>query len=119
MPYINSAKYGEIIIDNKKYSQVLIIGNSVFEREYDKLKKLFGTSHKIGDWEINKLLSDNVKTIIIGTGIDNRLEVDENLKSKATRANVEIIAIKTLEAINVYNEKIKSGDVNALIHTTC
>jgi len=47
MPYIDSTQFGEVVIDGRKYSQVLIVGNSVIERDYKKLKELFNTSHKI------------------------------------------------------------------------
>ena len=55
MPYINSTKFGEIIIDGKKYQQVLIIGDSVEERDSQRLEKLFNTTHKIAEWEIDSL----------------------------------------------------------------
>ena len=54
MPNINSTEFGSITINNKKYVQVLIIREKVIEREYNKLKKLFGTSHKIGEWELGE-----------------------------------------------------------------
>lgn len=120
MPYINSTKFGSVTIDDKKYFQVLIIGNKVIERDYEKLKKLFNTSHEIGEWEINELLENNPEIIIIGTGQDGYLNVGENLPKKAEESNVEIIFDITPKAIQIYNEKTKAGQrVNALIHTTC
>ena len=50
MPHINSTKFGEIIIDNRKYHQVLMIGDAVSERDAKKLKQLFNTTHAIGEW---------------------------------------------------------------------
>jgi len=44
MPKINSTEFGSITIDDIEYSQVLIVGEKVLEREYNKLKELFGTS---------------------------------------------------------------------------
>lgn len=120
MPYIDSTKFGSVNIDGKKYSQVLIIGDEVVEREYEKLKKLFGTSHKVGDWEIKKLLEkNNPEIIIIGTGQQGCLDPD-NIIEAAKKFNIEIISDITPKAIQVYNKEInKGGRVNALIHTTC
>ena len=119
---INSTQFGNVIIDGKKYNQVLIIGGSVMERDYEKLKELFGTSHKIGDWEIEELLKQNPEIIIIGTGQNGAMDIDKpaaNLRKQAGR-EIEIIIAKTPEAIEIYNEKIKQDKkVNALIHTTC
>lgn len=108
------------MIDNKKYGQVLIIGDKVTERKYEKLKELFGTSHKIGSWEIDQLLENSPEIIMVGTGQDGQLEISENLLNKAKEKNIEIIAAITPETIKIYNEKVKVGKiVNALIHTTC
>lgn len=120
MPHIDSSKFGEIIIDNKKYRQVLIIGNSVSEREYERLVGLFDTSHRIGDWEIMKLLKGSPDVVVIGTGQEGRLDVGEELFKKSKDKNIEVLVAITPEAIKIYNEKVREGRrVNALIHTTC
>ncbi|OGZ31963.1 MAG: hypothetical protein A2V69_03590 [Candidatus Portnoybacteria bacterium RBG_13_40_8] len=121
---INSTKFGEIVIDDKKYHQVLIIGDKVEERDYKKLEDLFNTSHKIGDWEIEKLISNNPEIILIGTGQNGamaspRLSDFQNRDGGKGR-NIELIIEPTPKAISIYNEQIKLGKrVNALIHTTC
>jgi len=120
MPKINSTKFGQIVIAGKKYSQVLIIGEKIIERDYDKLKKLFGTAHKIVDWEIDQLLSNNPEVIVIGTGQDGLLEVDEEFKQQMADRGIGVIIDKTPEALKIYNERIQAGQrTNALIHTTC
>ena len=77
MPYINSTQFGNVIIDDKKYNQVLIIGDSVMERDYQKLEELFNTSHKIGDWEIEELLKQKPEIIVIATGQNGAMKVDK------------------------------------------
>lgn len=120
MPYINSTEFGSITIDDKKYHQVLIIGNSVLERDYPKLEKLFGTSHKIGEWEIEKLLEENPEFILIGRGQSGAMKVNKEILEKLKEGGAEVIVDITPKIIEVYNEKIKEGKkVNALIHTTC
>lgn len=120
MPKIDSTKFGEIVIAGKKYGQVLIIGEKIVERDYNKLKKLFGTSHKIVDWEIDQLLSNSPEVIVIGTGQDGLLEVERDFKQQMADRGIEVIVGKTPEAIRIYNEKIKAGQrINALMHTTC
>lgn len=118
--HIDSTEFGNVTVDGKKYNQVLIIGDMIMERDYEKLKELFGTSHKIGDWEAKKLLKQNPEIIIIGTGQDGAMEVDEELVENFRDKNIEVIAEITPRAIEIYNEKKKQGKrINALIHTTC
>ena len=139
MPYINSTEFGNVVIDDKKYNQVLIIGDSVMERDYNKLEELFSTSHKIGDWEVEELLKENPEIIVIGTGQNGAMEVDKETlnklgkpavslrkqagppeSEKVSAGNIEVITAETPKAIEIYNEKVKSNKrVNILIHTTC
>lgn len=120
MPQIDSTKFGQIIIDRKKYRQVLIMGGVVEERDGVRLENLFGTSHKIGDWEIEKLFSNNPEAIIIGTGQDGMLDFDEQQFSQAKEKGIEVLSAPTPKAIKIYNEKVSAGQrVNALVHTTC
>jgi len=120
MPYINSTEFGNVVIDDKKYNQVLITGDSIMERDYNKLKELFNTSHKIGDWEVEELLKENPEIIVIGTGQNGAMEVDKEFIDSMKQKNIEVIAVETPKAIEIYNEKVKSNKrVNILIHTTC
>lgn len=120
MPYIDSTEFGNVVIDNKKYNQVLIIGDSVMERDYNKLKELFSTSHKIGDWEVEELLKENPEIIVIGTGQNGAMEVDKEFIDSMKQKNIEVITAETPKAIEIYNQKAKQGKrINVLIHTTC
>jgi len=120
VPHIDSAKFGSITIDKQKYSQVLIIGNSVIERNYDKLEKLFGTSHKIGDWEAEKLAKNNPEVIIIGTGQSGVMDPQKNIVERFKNQEIEVIIQPTPKAVKTYNQEVGQGrKVNALIHTTC
>jgi hypothetical protein len=120
MLHIDSTQFGEVVIDDKKYHQALIIGDKIEERDYKKLKELFDTAHKIGDWEIEALISNNPEIIIIGTGQNGAMSVDEDSAKKLKAKSSELIIAETPQAIEIYNEQVKLGKkVNALIHTTC
>jgi len=120
MPHINSFKFGEITVDGKKYHQVLIIGNTVVERDYEKLKELFNTSHKIGDWEEEGLIKENPEKIFIGTGTEGMLEVSGEFKEKIKNTGIELIVGVTPKIIDLFNKELKTDKrINALIHTTC
>jgi len=120
MPHIDSTKFGEVVIDDKKYGQVLIIGDAIFERDEEKLRKLFDTTHRIGDWEIDQLLKAKPEAVIIGTGQSGVLKVEKEFLERMEKAGIEVITAITPKAIKIYNEMAERGRrVNALIHTTC
>jgi len=120
MPHIDSTRFGEITVDGKKYHQVLIAGDRVEERDYDRLTGLFGTSHRIGDWEVEAIFAGDPEALVIGTGQSGMLEVRADISARAAEKEIAVITALTPEAIKVYNEKTRAGrHVNALIHTTC
>lgn len=120
MPIIDSCAFGSITIDGKKYGQVLVIGDQVEEREAKKLHELFKTTHRVGDWETAKLLSGSPDVVLIGTGQEGVLEVDEEVSLKLEAAVPRLIIQTTPQAVSTYNELVKENKaVNALIHTTC
>jgi hypothetical protein len=124
MPHIDSVEFGSIVVDGKKYHQVLIVGSETFERDSEKLESLFGTTHKIGDWEIEKLLEAvddrGPEIIVVGTGFSGALEIQDSLLDSAVKNGVGVMVAQTPKAAEFYNQTIKAGKkVNALIHTTC
>ncbi len=120
MSHIDSTQFGEVIIDGVKYHEVLIIGDTVKKRDTEKLKELFDTTHIIGDWEVQELLKENPQIVIVGTGQNGAMEVDENFSNEMNKEGIEVIIAETPKAILIYNDQVKLGKrVNALIHTTC
>lgn len=117
---IDKVEWGKMEIKGKKYGQVLIIGDQVFERDSEKLHQLFGTTHQIGDWEVEELLREKPEVIVIGTGWEGILEVSEEIRAKSEELEIEIKTLRTLEAVEEFNRLVAEGKkVNALIHTTC
>lgn len=120
MPKIDKVSWGKIRVDGQDYHQVLIIGDEVIERKSDKLHELFGTTHRIGDWEKEKLISGNPEMILIATGWSGLVRIGGDFKNKLKEKEVELQTVLTPKVVKRYNDLVKQGKrVNALIHTTC
>ena len=120
MPKIEKVSWGKVKVDGQEYHQVLIIGNEVLERESDKLHRLFGTTHVIGDWEKKKLFSSNPEIILIAAGWSGLVKIDEEFRNKLKEKEIELQTVLTPKVIKRYNQLVQEGKrVNALIHTTC
>lgn len=120
MIHLDFTSFGSITINGKRYGQVLIVGETVQEREEKKLYSLFGTTHYIGNWEVEKLLSNKPEVIIIGSGQSGVLEVTDDVRQKLIAEGAKLKILITPEAIKEYNKLVAEGKkVNALIHTTC
>ncbi|MBP8617934.1 MAG: hypothetical protein KBI15_01730 [Candidatus Pacebacteria bacterium] len=120
MPYINEVRFGVIIIDGKKYHQVLMVGDLIEERDVARLNKIYGSTHEIAFWEIEKLFSNKPTLILIGTGWEGALVVRKDLINRARREGIEFYAEITPQIVKYYNAKRQfKEEINALIHTTC
>jgi len=120
MVKIEKVSWGKVKINDQVYHQALIIGETVLEREKEKLETLFGTTHQIGNWEQKLLLSANPEVILIVNGWSGLLKIDEEFKKKVEDAGIELRVVLTSEVVKEYNYLIAKGrKVNCLIHTTC
>ena len=117
---IDKITWGKIVSGNNEYHDIIAIDGNIEERDYPKLKELFGTSHEIGDWEIERLFSNNPDVVIIGVGWVGAVKVPDSLRSTAEKHNVVLNTLKSPKAVTKYNKLIKQDKkVNALIHSTC
>ncbi len=118
--HIDSCGWGNVVIDGQKFDQVIISGEKIIHREIEKLEKLFGTTHQIGDWEIEKLLSGNPEIIILSSGQGGVMKIADEVKEKLLKSGAELKILLTPQAVSEFNKLSSEGKrVNALIHTTC
>jgi hypothetical protein len=117
---IDSVEWKKIVVDGREYQQVLIASDQVLERDSEKLHRLFETTHKMGDWEIEALLSSKPEIIVVGDGFDGVLAVGEKFKAQSEKLGIELKILKTPQAVEEFNRLSEAGKrVNAMIHTTC
>ena len=109
---IESIRFGEVVINKKRYGDVLIIGDKISERDWKS------GSHRVSETEAEKLISSNPEAVIIATGQSGCLEVDSEIEDKIKRCT-ELIVLRTPDAVEKFDDLAKNKKVNALIHTTC
>lgn len=120
MVKVDKVKWGNVWVDGQKYHQVLIIGDQVSKRDSGRLRDLFKTTHRIGDWEQKLLLSKKPEIILIAHGWNGVLKVSEEFKKKIAEPGIELQIVSTPKIVKEYQQLTKKGKkVNVLIHTTC
>jgi len=120
MVKIENVVWGKVKVNGQVFHQVLIISEQVLVRDENKLRSLFGTTHRIGDWEQKLLLSNSPEIILIARGWDGALKVEENFKKRIEKKGIGLKIVLTPEIIKEYELLTKQGKkVNCLIHTTC
>ncbi|MFC1593675.1 MTH938/NDUFAF3 family protein [Candidatus Neomarinimicrobiota bacterium] len=80
-----------------------------------------GTEHSPGIQytDVEELIDNGSKVIILSRGVLGRLKVQKGLVNKLESDGFIVHILKTKEAIKLYNELLNTEKVGALIHTTC
>ncbi len=111
---IESYKFGEIIINGKKYSSDLIIFEDYI---YDSWWRKEGHNLCIDD--IEKAIDKKPEVLIIGTGCFGLMKVPLELIKHLESNNIEVIIKKTKDACDEYNTLHQKKNVVAALHLTC
>ena len=107
---INSYSFGNITIDDQKFIKDLIIYpdhiNSNWRRK---------TGHLLTEADIAEVLQHKPEIVIIGTGANGLMKVDDKVKN----LGMELIIKKTADAVTEYNRIYKDKKVVCALHLTC
>jgi Uncharacterized conserved protein len=111
---IDSYSFGNITINNQKFTRDLIIYpdhiNSSWRRKI---------GHLLTEADITEILSYKPEFLIIGTGAYGLMKIDDRLKEKLKALGIEFVIKKTAEAVMEYNGIYKEKKVVCALHLTC
>jgi hypothetical protein len=118
-PTIDSTSFGSITIEGKKYPHDVYISTvgQISKRKKKLSKKLYGTSHRISEEEINHILEENVEGIVIGTGQYGRADLSDPASALMKSRGIEVLLQPTPQAIKIWNKR--EGMIIGLFHVTC
>ena len=111
-------EFGKIKVDGKEFHDPIILpSGKTIEREYEKIKEKYGTSHVIDEEEIEILIKEKPEIIVIGTGFDGMAKLTEEAKKKISEKGIKLIEEKTPDAIETFSslKNKKAG----IFHSTC
>jgi len=117
-PIITKLSWGKIEIDgNQVFKDVKLFPGGCREWNWQET----GTSHSPGIQfsDVQELLDNGAKIIILSRGVLGRLKVQKEVVEKLESNGFTVHVLKTKEAVKLYNELLKTEKVGALIHTTC
>lgn len=112
---INSTEFGSITINNKKYSDDVMIS-------YKESVKNVETEirHLVSRKEFYLMLAEGPEIIVIGTGVEGGMQISSDVRELAKQRGIQILDLKSSEAIKKFNQLYESGKrVVAFIHTSC
>ncbi|MEW6722853.1 MAG: Mth938-like domain-containing protein [Candidatus Micrarchaeota archaeon] len=110
---IESYSFGRMVVDGREYRSDLKLLPSGIKPEWWRLE-----GHLLQLADIEDVLAENPKTIVVGTGHDGRMEVARGVRERCREEGITLIELQTGEAVNCYNELAGKGVVG-LFHLTC
>ena len=111
---IDGYEFGEITIDGKTYHHDVIIYK---DRVDDAWRRIEG--HKLSLSDIAQILEKKPEILVIGTGADGVMNVPADVTASIEAKGIRVIAKKTGDACEDYNQMSPSKNVIAALHLTC
>lgn len=77
-------------------------------------------SHHVAKEDIEKVIAEKPEALVIGTGDSGLMNVPEEIRDYIESQHIQLIELRTTEAVQEYNQLEKSGKkVIGLFHLTC
>ena len=113
-PTVESYQFGEIAIDGQTYDNDVIILPDGVRPEWWRDK-----GHVLQPQDLDTVMDARPEVLIVGQGAYGRMRVTRETRESLDDANIELIAAKTADAVNTYNEMRQERKVAAALHLTC
>ena len=111
---IDSYSFGKIMVDGTKYtSDIIILKNRVIDSWWRK------DGHKLYIVDIEEALKEKPDILIVGTGAYGVLKVLQETIDYLNEHGIELIVLKTDQAVERFNKESKEKTVYAALHLTC
>ena len=118
-PRIAGARFGQVTVGDEVHAHDVVIRASgkVKKRKKSLAKAAYGTSHRIGPRELEKVCKGRPERLIIGTGQSGAATLTPEGAAYLRERAIAVTALPTPEAIEAFNRA--PGPKAALIHVTC
>lgn len=87
-----------------------------------------GSAHRRGDFDDDHLLEARelvnylepaTKKVVVGTGYSGVMEIADDARELLKQRGIALVAVKSGEAVQLYNREQEKSATTVLIHSTC
>jgi len=113
--HVDSYQFGQIVIDGTSYNRdCVILGDCVQANWWRK------QGHLLAVEDLQPVLAAKPSVLVVGCGTSRMMKISEETRQVLQQQNIELIVLKTDEAVETFNELAEKGrDVAAALHLTC
>ena len=110
-------RFGSVKIDGEKYTKDVVLDGGVLRRRKKKPSREFREQFGHTPVSLKEEIPWECKRLVIGTGMEGRLPVMDEVAAEARRRGIELVVRPTPEAVQLLQGH--PADTNAILHVTC
>jgi hypothetical protein len=109
--------FGSLKIDGVKYTKDVVLDRGLLRKRKKKPSRPFRERFGHTPLTVQEDIPWRCKRLVIGTGMEGRLPVMDEVVAEARRRRVQVVLCPTPEAVQLLADT--SADTNAILHVTC
>ena len=109
--------FGSVRVDGVTYDHDLIIDRGKIRKRKKAASRKFRGGYGHTPLSMAEDIPWRCRRLVVGTGADGALPVMQQVQEEARRRKVELVVLRTADAIGVLTGTTK--DTNAVLHLTC
>ena len=110
-------RFGSLKIDSEKYTTDVVLDQREVRKRKKKPSREFRKQFGHTPVSLKEDIPWQCQRLVIGTGLEGRLPVMDDVKAEAQRRGVELVVCPTPEAVQLLKDN--PADTNAILHVTC
>jgi hypothetical protein len=110
-------RFGSLKVDGKTFTKDVILDQGVLRKRKKKPSRAFRKQFGHTPVSLQEDIPWECKRLVIGTGMEGRLPIMDDVAAEARRRGIELVVRLTPEAVQLLQEP--SPDTNAILHVTC
>jgi len=111
---IESYAFGSMVVDGQTYSSDLIIFPEKINTSWWRK-----SGHRLSLEDLKDVFEEKPEVLVIGTGFNGLMKVDEEVKSEAQAKGIALIIEKTEKAVQKFNVMASKKKAIGAFHLTC
>ena len=114
---LGKCRFGSLKIDGEKHKKDIILDRGAIRKRKKKPSREYREKYGHTPVSLKEEIPWECKRLIIGTGIEGRLPVMEEVLTEAKQRGVDVKICPTAEAVQILKEN--PAETNAILHVTC
>ena len=110
-------RWSSLKIDGQTFTKDVILDQGVLRKRKKKPSREFREQFGHTPVSLQEDIPWGCKRLVIGTGMEGRLPVMDEVAAEARRRGIELVVCPTPEAVQLLQKH--AADTNAILHVTC